>query len=411
VVNEVVPKLRFPAFVHDAGWQQLRLGETGRFLRGLTYEAKDVQDGGLLVLRSSNIQSGNLVLDRDLVFVGKDCPNELCLQPGDIAICMSNGSKALVGKSAEYSGHYPGRLTVGAFCSIFRAGLPFAKLAFSTQQYADFVALEIGGGNINNLKNSSLEAFEFAVPRATDEQQQVAECLISLDAVISAQGRKVASLRTYKRGLIQLLFPREGESKPRLRFAEFRDAPSWQSDKAGTLFTNRSERGLHTLPVYSVTMTDGLVSRASLDRRVDDLADATANKRAYERDIVYNTMRMWQGACGVANTDCMLSPAYVVLAPKDEVYSPFFGYLFKQPHMLRLFTSHSRGLTEDRLRLYFDDFCDVPVQTPSFNEQRRIADCLTTFDRSIQTEMSRLDELNAHKRALMYQLFPSAEAV
>jgi len=122
----LMPKLRFPEF--EQSWEEIPLGELGQFFRGLTYGADDVASEGLLVLRSSNIQGGQLVLDSDLVFVTKRCPPEMCLKRGDIAICMSNGSKALVGKSGEFHNDYPGELTVGAFCSIFRPKKPFAKL-------------------------------------------------------------------------------------------------------------------------------------------------------------------------------------------------------------------------------------------------------------------------------------------
>lgn len=383
------------------------LGTAGLFLRGLTYGGSDVCDSGLLVLRSTNIQEGRLILDKDLIFVAKECPEELALQPGDVAICMSNGSKALVGKSAEYMGGYSGQLTVGAFCSIFRATIPFAKLAFSTDGYSAFVALAIDGGNINNLKNSALEAFEFAVPEEPAERRKITDCLTALDKAIEAQGRKIEALQTYKRGLMQQLFPREGETVPRLRFPEFRNGPAWQEAKAQTLFANRIEKGDASLPIYSVTMTDGLVKRSSLDRRIDDLADATGNKKAHRYDIAYNTMRMWQGACGVAGEDCMVSPAYVVLSPKSEVHSPFYGYLFKLPQMQRQFTSHSRGLTEDRLRLYYQDFSGISLPLPDVREQVQIANCLLALDARITDESEKMSALRDHKRGLMLQLFPS----
>lgn len=245
----------------------------------------------------------------------------------------------------------------------------------------------------------------------TGEQQKIADCLTSLDEMIAAQGRKVESLKTYKHGLMQQLFPREGENRPRLRFPEFRNGPEWKEAKAGTLFANRSERGDDSLPIYSVTMMDGLVRRTSLDRRIDDLADAKGNKKAYRHDIAYNMMRMWQGACGVACEECMVSPAYVVLSPRSGVHSPFYGYLFKMPQMIRLFTSHSRGITEDRLRLYYQDFSNISLPQPDVREQERIAYCLFALDTRIATESEKLDAWKAHKRGLMQQLFPVPEEV
>ena len=406
-----MPELRFPDFQSCPSWEAKSLRDLGRFFRGLTYSARDVAENGLLVLRSSNIQGGLLVLDKDLVFVGKDCPPDILLREGDVAICMSNGSKALVGKSGEYVGGHPGSATVGAFCSIFRATVPFARLAFKSEKYSRFVALAIGGGNINNLKNSDLESFLFPVPRTHDEQQKIADCLSSLDELIAARGRKVEALKAHKKGLMQQLFPQEGETVPRLRFPRFRAFGEWLEKPAGTLFRNRVESGSGGLPIYSVTMNDGLVNRSSLDRKIDDIANAEGNKKVHKYDIAYNMMRMWQGASGVAPEDCMVSPAYVVLAPGSEVHAPYFGYLFKLPQYLQLLTAHSQGLTKDRLRLYYKDFAGIPLPRPDLSEQKEIASALQSIDELILVASRKLNGLKTHKKGLMQQLFPSPEAM
>lgn len=212
--GETRPRLRFPEFRKAGEWETKSLGTMGEFFRGLTYGAGDTADGGLLVLRSGNIQSGRLVLDSDLVFVRKECPAELQLRLGDVVICMSNGSKALVGKAAEYHGGYTGDLTAGAFCSIYRSPLPFARLVFSTPKYEEFVALGIAGGNINNLKNSDLHAFEVALPPDPAEQERIADCLASIDATIAAESAALAALRTHKAGLMQQLFPAVTSPEP-----------------------------------------------------------------------------------------------------------------------------------------------------------------------------------------------------
>lgn len=153
-------------------------------------------------------------------------------------------------------------------------------------------------------------------------------------------------------------------------------------------------------------MNDGMVRRDSLDRKVDDIEDAAGNKKVCRNDIAYNMMRMWQGAMGVAPEDCLVSPAYVVLAPNKEAAPHFFQYLFKLPAMLQLLTSHSRGLTKDRLRLYFDDFAKMEFRCPKVKEQQRIADFLAAIDEYIATQTERLDILKTHKKGLMQQLFP-----
>ncbi|MGN9500121.1 restriction endonuclease subunit S [Pseudomonas syringae pv. aptata] len=238
-----------------------------------------------------------------------------------------------------------------------------------------------------------------------DEQKKITDCLSSLQDLISAEGQKLGALKTHKNGLMQQLFPRKGTNVPRMRFPEFRNTEPWAEVAAGQVFLNRVERGNSLLPIYSVTMTDGLVPRASLARRIDDIAKASGNKTVRKGDIAYNMMRMWQGALGVAPEDCMVSPAYIVLEPKG-VNPFFFHFLLKLPQTLRILTAHSRGLTEDRLRLYYDDFAKVPLLCPSLPEQEKIADCLSSIDYLITAQGQQIDRLKAHKKGLLQQLFP-----
>lgn len=268
------------------------------------------------------------------------------------------------------------------------------------------------GARSNGLLNISKEAF-FGIRIPTpdpDEQQHIADCLSSLDDMIAAESQKLDAFKAQKKGLMQQLFPCEGKSVPQLRFPEFKKNGAWSKVAAGQLFSNRIERGRSGLPIYSVTMTDGMVPRASLDRRIDDIAETGANKTVRKGDIAYNMMRMWQGALGVAPEDCMVSPAYIVLEPKG-VNPFFFLCLLKLPQSLQVLTAHSRGLTEDRLRLYYDDFSRMVLQCPSRPEQDRIADFLMSIDKLIAAQDEKVDILNTHKKGLMQRLFPAMDEV
>lgn len=290
----------------------------------------------------------------------------------------------------------------------------FFQNCFEQNQHGKQLKKHItSGARSNGLLNISKDTFfgvEIPTP-SLPEQEKIAECFASVDALIAAQDRKVETLKVRKKGLIQQLFPREGETQPRLRFPEFRDAGDWETKLGGELFANRKEKGEAGLPIYSVTMHDGMVPRSSFDRNFYDIEDPAGNRKAHQGDIAYNMMRMWQGALGTAPEDCLVSPAYVVLKPRSGASPDFFAYFFKLPQSLRLLTVTSRGLTKDRLRLYFDDFAKMPLCVPDKPEQQRIADCLTSLDDLIVTEARKLDTLKTHKKGLMQQLFPSvAEA-
>lgn len=405
----VVPKLRIAEFRDEPGWVTRSLGAIAKFSSGGTPSKDEPRywNGSIPWISASSMHE-TIVADSELKVTPSAIGNGTRLAPKGCILILVRGSMLFNRVPicmASIDVAFNQDVKALALCTdVNEKFVLYQLIAVSTRIPVNGTG--IGAGKI---ETDVLTDLPIHLPSLA-EQQKIADCLSSLDESIAAQARKVEALKTYKRGLMQQLFPREGETRPRLRFPEFRDAPEWKEVRAGTLFANRLERGDDSLPIYSVTMTDGLVKRASLDRRIDDLAEFTGNKKAYRYDIAYNMMRMWQGACGVAGEECMVSPAYVVLAPQSDVHAPFYGCLFKLPNMLRVFTAHSRGLTEDRLRLYYQDFSSILLPQPDVREQERIADCLMALDARIFDESEKLGDLKTHKSGLLQQLFPSLEA-
>lgn len=190
---------------------------------------------------------------------------------------------------------------------------------------------------------------------------------------------------------------------PELRFPEFKGP--WKPARAGDAFRKSKAKGEAGLPIYSVTQDRGLVRRDSLERHMGADAADEANLRAQPGDLVYNMMRMWQGAVGMASEECMVSPAYVVLSPKKGVSSKFFDYWFQNRHMLHQLWAYSHGLTNDRLRLYYQDFAKIPLALPDQPEQEKIAAVLDTTSRKIALLTDKKTALEDYKRGLMQRLF------
>lgn len=157
----------------------------------------------------------------------------------------------------------------------------------------------------------------------------------------------------------------------------------WRQCRMGELFSNRKERGDKSLPILSVTMNDGLVDRDELDRKQDSALSAEEHRLVKVGDIAYNTMRMWQGAFGLATSDGLVSPAYVVLKPTEQVRPAFAAYMLEAPRIRYKCWAYSYGLTEDRLRLYFDDFAKIHAAIPSLDEQDRVVRAIQVWDRAV----------------------------
>jgi type I restriction enzyme S subunit len=193
------------------GWLQGKLGDLAKGIRGVSYKPENLlhpnATDSVALLRSTNIQGGRLALE-DMQFVPANIVSKMQFaQPGDIAVCMSNGSKALVGKSAPFDATAEhSKMTVGAFCSLFRpvsgSNDSFVRQVFSGQAFQSQVDLTLAGSAINNLRNGALENFDIAIPPPV-EQRSIAEVLSALDEQIEQTEALVAKLMFHRTGLTQ----------------------------------------------------------------------------------------------------------------------------------------------------------------------------------------------------------------
>ncbi len=174
--------------------------------------------------------------------------------------------------------------------------------------------------------------------------------------------------------------------------------------KLGQLFENRKKTGEWGLPVWSVTMDSGLVLRKTLDRKMAPDVPPDKSLLIEPGDIVYNMMRMWQGAVAVCRQRGVVSPAYVICRPCEIIDSEFAYYFFKAKPMLHTLKSYSFGITSDRLRLYFKDFAAIPVSIPPLLNQKKITEILSTWDEAIEQARKVIEAKRCHKKALMQQL-------
>ena len=405
----LMPRVRFPDFLAQADWIRTQIGQVSTLHKGKGISKADVVASGVLPC----IRYGELytVYEENIHTVYSRTnvnPDGLFLSQKNDVIIPASGETAI--DIAKASCVLQDGVALGGDLNVIRSSLHGTFLSYYLNGPLKSSIAEVAQGDaIVHLYPSQIAAINISLPHL-EEQRKIAECLTSLDERITAETQKLDTLKIHRMGLMQQLFPREGETVPRLRFAEFGKIGAWEKVAAGQCFLNRTERGSSNLPIYSVTMTEGMVPRASLDRRIDDLAETSANKTVRKGDIAYNMMRMWQGALGVAFEDCMVSPAYVVLQPKG-VNPYFFYFLLKLPQTLQVLTAHSRGLTEDRLRLYYDDFAKVPLLCPSLSEQERIADCLSYLDSLLATQSQKIVALKHHKMGLLQQMFPVLDVV
>lgn len=256
----------------------------------------------------------------------------------------------------------------------------------------------------------------------TGEQQKIADCLTSLDEVIASQGLKVGALKSYKRSLTQRLFPREGETVPRLRLPEFRDGPDWTTGKASDIvdvlqgygFPDRLQGSKDgEFPFYKVSDISAYVDagKAFLGRANNHIdRDVLAELRAKPlptgttvfakigEAIRSNKRAVTTRACLVDNNAAGVK-AIAGLADDLFVY-----YLWCQVPLIE----YSGGVVPSVNKSAIEQ---IPVCYPEPREQHKISECLSSLDARIAAEAEKLEFQKAHKIGLMQQLLLSAQQV
>ena len=182
----------------------------------------------------------------------------------------------------------------------------------------------------------------------------------------------------------------------------------WTEYTLGDIYTERKEPGNESLPLLMVSIhsgvSDGEVDEADLPKKVKRIEDKSQYKRAATGDLVFNMMRAWQGAIGTVRTEGMVSPAYIVAEPNKLVDPLFMDYLMRTPRMVGTIHKQSYGVTDFRLRLYWDSFAPIHCVLPSVPEQEKIGEAVDIQNKIIDLKEKLLAEKQRQKKYLMQQL-------
>ena len=161
------------------------------------------------------------------------------------------------------------------------------------------------------------------------------------------------------------------------------------------------------MELLSVTMNDGVKMRSDIEGKDNSSEDKSNYKIVRTGDMVYNSMRMWQGANGISPWDGIVSPAYTVLKPRMPISDGFFAALFKTHRLINQFRKNSQGMTSDTWNLKYPQIETIKTCIPSLSEQERIADFLTALEQRIEKQRTLVEHLKKYKRGVLNSIFSS----
>jgi type I restriction enzyme, S subunit len=400
----LVPKLRFPEFQDAEAWKLKTLGEISKITTGSSNREDSTTRSGAYTFfdRSQDIRTSNIYLfDGEAVIVAGEGQEFM--------------PKYFVGKFDLHQRTYA-IMDFQSCCGLY--------LFYYIYQFRAYFLAQAVGSTVKSLRLPMFQNMPIGLP-APKEQKKIAECLSSVDELIAAQARKVDALKTHKKGLMQQLFPREGETQPRLGFPAFRSAGEWKPTSFGALRLDVSDGNYSSkYPSQSDFTASGVPFLRANNLKFGTVSDDDMRFISMEQhrqitkghlkkgDILITT----RGELGTValvpdrHIGSNINAQIVRINSGNKLVTAFLFQLLDYSRVIGLFDALSTGTALKQLPI--GKLNQLALRIPEIlDEQQRIASCLSSLDALITAETQKLEVLKTHKKGLMQQLFPSAHMV
>lgn len=393
------PKIRFKGFKGE--WVETPLLDVVTLYNGLTYTPNDIRDHGTLVLRSSNVQEGEISLF-DNVYVRSEVATSPNVKKGDIIVVVRNGSRTLIGKHAQIKSVMPNTV-IGAFMAGIHTDEPeFLNALLCTRRFDNEVTINLGA-TINQITNGTFHSMKFLFPDKK-EQKALGYYFQHLDSLIQSTTKKIESLKQVKAASLQSMFPQEGETTPRVRFKGFEG--EWEKVRASNVFKTFNEKNRPDLPVLSATQDRGMVTRESIGYNIfHDKSNEATYKHILPGQFIIH-LRSFQGGFAHSSIEGIASPAYTIMEFKDKTrhFDLYWKYIFVSKEFIKRLELITYGIRDGR-SISFEEFSEMYFTVPSYEEQKKIASYITILDRQISLQTQRLEKLKQIKAACLDNMF------
>jgi type I restriction enzyme S subunit len=401
----LVPKLRFPEFRGAERWNE----EAGDALFDQINDRNPEPGLPVLAITQEHGAIPRHMIDYHVSVTEKSIESYKVVREGDFIISLRSFQGGI-----EYS-RYHG-ICSPAYVILRRRGEgsdEYFRHYLKTERF-----IRILTKNLEGLRDGKMISYtqfsELLLPTPKSaEQQKIAECLSSVDELLAAQARKVDALKTHKNGLMQQLFPREGETQPRLRFPEFQNAGEWEEQSVGDF----GKVVIGSTPSTAQPKFYGgdipFVSPADIsDLRFVDQTKTTLTEEGFAEtrpikagSVLFVCIGSTIGKVAQNVRDCATNQQINAVVPNSKHSGGFvyFALSLASERIALLAGRQAVPIINKSL------FSSVRILAPKLPEQERIADCLSSLDALITAETQKHEGLKTHKKGLMQQLFPSPE--
>jgi len=389
--QKLVPKLRFPEFKDAGEWKQKKVGD---FLT----ESRVQGSSGDLAKKITVKLWGKGVFEKNESILGSINTQYYRRSAGQFIYSKLDFLNQAFGIVPDYLDGYES--TVDLPCFDFLKGMVskfLLEYVVRDDFYKKFGEIADGGRKAKRIQAEVFLSFPMFIPTPA-EQQKIADCLSSVDELITAHGQKLELLKKYKKGLMQQLFPAEGESVPKLRFAEFRDAGEWEIKKiceiAKVTTGNKDTQN---------KVDDGLFPFFVRSQNIERI-----NSYSYDGEAILTSgdgVGVGKNFHYIKGKFDFHQRVYCIYNFGTDIVGMFF-YLYFSEHFNNRVMQLSAKNSVDSVRMSM--ITEMPIMLPHPVEQQKIADCLSSVDELITAQSQKVEQLKSHKKGLMQQLFVAA---
>jgi len=405
---KIIPELRFPEFKNEGEWQQNVVSQVADYENGKAHEQDIDEEGKYVVVNSKFIStdgevrkfsnSANCIAKKnDVLMVLSDVPNGRA-----IAKCF------YVDKDDLYTVNQ-------RICKLTPATADSRILYYLLNRNSYFLSFD-DGVKQTNLRNEDVQNCPIILPRNPQEQQKIASCLSSLDEVIAAHSKKLDLLKDHKKGLMQNLFPQEGETVPKYRFKEFENDGEWElkpfseyiklyrgsSPRPIIEYQTQDEKGVNWIKIGDTSTVTDYVIRSVSEKITRKGAEKS---RVVKKGELILANSMSYGSTYLLDIEGCIYDGWFVLREYDEVLDKqFLLQLLNSEYMQNQYKRLAAGGIVQNISSEIVYSTLVPKTT--LPEQQKIASCLSSLDTLITAQAEKIEQLQLHKKGLMQGLFP-----
>lgn len=392
--TKLIPELRFPEFVDESEWEEKILGEICNITNGKANVQDHVENGKYpLFDRSEVIKASN-----DFIF---DC--ETVIIPGE--------GMRFIPK------YYEGKFNLHQRAYALKDFTCSGQFVYYLMLYRNvLLSQKAVQSTVLSLRLPILQSFPVDIPKNPNEQQKIASCLSSLDDVIAAQVQKLDLLKDHKKGLMQKLFPQEGEKVPKYRFKEFEKDGEWNLKEFSNyikLYRGSSPRPIQNYltqdknSVNWIKIGDTKNAISSTIYKVEEritLKGAQKSRKVKTGELILANSMSFGKTYELAINGYIYDGWFVLREYENHYYKTFLLQLLNSDYMQRQYQKLSAGGIVQNIS------SEIVYKTilfhTSFREQQKIASCLSSLDALITAQTEKIEQLKLHKKGLMQGLFP-----